>query len=247
MITPGCQPSPSLPKHLNRILSGRTKAPRKLLDPRAVLGCADAQNKAMDPSQRPTSNPPPNPYGQPQAPAYGYPYGQAPPAQYAPPPQQAYYQTPSTQADVFAALAQAPPVYAPPPAPVYVAPPAPPAALASAKFGDETWRISGSDYLGLDLFRSLTDDKGLVISHVPAKCVAWLPASESDFFDDAGRPAALYKIRYTGGELVGDHEDLEAHEIEQSKPMTAKELARAKKDDDDSVKSKASKFVRPSA
>ena len=124
----------------------------------------------MDPSQRPTSNAPPNPYGQPQAPAYGYPYGQAPPAQAYQAPQQAYYQTPSTQADVFAALAQAPPVYAPPPAPVYVAPPAPPAALASAKFGDETWRISGSDYLGLDLFRSLTDDKGLVISHVPA-CV----------------------------------------------------------------------------
>ena len=193
----------------------------------------------MDPSQRPTSNAPPNPYGQPQAPAYGYPYGQAPPQQYQAP-QQAYYQTPSTQADVFAALAQAPPVYAPPPAPVYVAPPAPPAALASAKFGDETWRISGSDYLGLDLFRSLTDDKGLVISHVPAKCVAWLPASESDFFDDAGRPAALYKIRYTGGELVGDHEDLEAHEIEQSKPMSAKELKAA--EDDDSVKSKASNF-----
>ena len=58
----------------------------------------------------------------------------------------------------------------------------------------------------------------------------------------AGRPAALYKIRYTGGELMGDHEDLEAHEIEQSKPMTARELARAEKDDDDSVKSKASKF-----
>ena len=123
----------------------------------------------MDPSQRPTSNNPPNPYGQPQAPAYGYPYGQAPPAQAFQAPQQAYYQTPA-QSDVFAALAQAPPVYAPPPAPVYVAPPAPPAALASAKFGDETWRISGSDYLGLDLFRSLTDDKGLVISHVPA-CV----------------------------------------------------------------------------
>ena len=82
----------------------------------------------------------------------------------------------------------------------------------------------------------------LISTQVPAKCVAWLPASESDFFDDAGRPAALYKIRYTGGELVGDHEDLEAHEIEQSKPMSARELAAAEKDDDDSVKSKASKF-----
>ena len=70
----------------------------------------------MDPSQRPTSNNPPNPYGQPQAPAYGYPYGQAPPAQAFQAPQQAYYQTPA-QSDVFAALAQAPPVYAPPPNP----------------------------------------------------------------------------------------------------------------------------------
>ena len=64
----------------------------------------------MDPSQRPTSNAPPNPYGQPQAPAYGYPYGQAPPQQAYQAPQQAYYQTPA-QSDVFAALAQAPPVY----------------------------------------------------------------------------------------------------------------------------------------
>ena len=78
--------------------------------PRTVLWCDDA-TRAMDPSQRPTSNAPPNPYGQPQAPAYGYPYGQAPPAQAYQAPQQAYYQTPSTQADVFAALAQAPPVY----------------------------------------------------------------------------------------------------------------------------------------
>ena len=41
---------------------------------------------------------------------------------------------------------------------------------------------------------------------------------------------------------MGDHEDLEAHEIEQSKPMSARELAAAEKGDDDSVKSKASKF-----
>jgi hypothetical protein len=83
--------------------------------------------------------------------------------------------------------------------------------------------------------------KGSVISHVPAKCVAWLPAAESNFFDDCGRSAALYKIRYTGGELMGDHEDLEAHEIEQSKPMSARELAQ-QNDDEDSVKSNASKF-----
>ena len=40
--------------------------------------------------------------------------------------------------------------------------------------------------------------------------------------------------------LCGGLEDLEAHEIEQSKPMSARELKQA--EDDDSVKSKASKF-----
>ena len=76
----------------------------------AAFAVSPAVAAAMDPSQRPTSNNPPNPYGQPQAPAYGYPYGQAPPAQAFQAPQQAYYQTPA-RSDVFAALAQAPPVY----------------------------------------------------------------------------------------------------------------------------------------
>ena len=106
-------------------------------------------------------------------------------------PQQAYYQTPA-QSDVFAALAQAPPVYAPPPAPVYVAPPAPPRDLASAKFGDRRGGLR-SDYLGLDLFRSLTDDKELVISHVPH---AWKIKFQGAFVLNRRRrpPYAIFMI-----------------------------------------------------
>ena len=37
-----------------------------------------------------------------------------------------------------------------------------------------------------------------------------------DFFDADGRPAALYKIRYLDGDLAGDHQDLEAYEVEES-------------------------------
>ena len=192
----------------------------------------------MDPSQPPGGNP----YGQPQQPAYGYPqYGQPQPYAQAPvaaaPPQQAYYQAPVAQP--FDAMSQAPlaPVYAPPPAPVYVAPPtaaAPPPAPTTAKFGEEVWHTNGSPLVGLDLVRSLTDDTGKVVDHVRAKCVAWLPASVADFFDDDGKPAALYKIRYTDGELSGDHE------IQQSipRPHAAEEDIGS----DDSVRSKASKF-----
>jgi hypothetical protein len=55
------------------------------------------------------------------------------------------------------------------------------------------------------------DEDGSIVN---ATVVSWLPADESDFFDDAGEPAALYKIRYLDGALAGDHEDLEAHEVE---------------------------------
>ena len=57
------------------------------------------------------------------------------------------------------------------------------------------------------------DDDGSLVNAI---VVSWLPASESDFVDDDGKPAALYKIRYLDGELAGDHEDLEAHEVEES-------------------------------
>lgn len=51
-----------------------------------------------------------------------------------------------------------------------------------------------------------------------ATVVGWLPKEESDFLDDRGRPAALYRIRYVDGNLAGDVEDLEEHEVRASVP-----------------------------
>ena len=76
----------------------------------------------------------------------------------------------------------------------------------------EQWHTTGSDLLGLTLSRPVDEDGSLVNATV----ISWLPASESDFLDDDGKPAALYKIRYLDGALAGDHEDLEAHEVEES-------------------------------
>ena len=86
------------------------------------------------------------------------------------------------------------------------APPAPPEPIE--------WRTAGSALLGLELVRTL-DAGG---SRVRARVVSWLPAGESDFFDEQNKPAALYKIRYLDGALAGDHEDLEAHEVAEAAP-----------------------------
>ena len=51
-----------------------------------------------------------------------------------------------------------------------------------------------------------------------AKVIGWLPKEESDFLDDEGKPAALYRIRYVSGDLAGDIEDLEEHEVRASVP-----------------------------
>ena len=98
-----------------------------------------------------------------------------------------------------------------PPAPLrqrpgFAAPPPAPEAPV------EEWRTEGSDLLGLELSRTENDGG----APVRAVVVSWLPADESDFLDADGRPAALYKIRYLDGDLAGDHQDLEAYEIEES-------------------------------
>ncbi len=51
-----------------------------------------------------------------------------------------------------------------------------------------------------------------------AKVIGWLPKEESDFLDVEGKPAALYRIRYVSGDLAGDIEDLEEHEVRASVP-----------------------------
>ena len=86
-------------------------------------------------------------------------------------------------------------------------PPPPQASESPAPEPIEQWHTEGSDLLGLDLIRTLTATGSLV----KATVVSWLPANESNFFDDNGRPAALYRIRYLDGPIAGDLADLEAY------------------------------------
>jgi hypothetical protein len=43
--------------------------------------------------------------------------------------------------------------------------------------------------------------------------IGWLPAAESGFLDIHGKPAALYKARFTTGRRVGEEKDLEVDEV----------------------------------
>ena len=50
----------------------------------------------------------------------------------------------------------------------------------------------------------------------------------SDFTDGDGRPAPLWRVRYLGGSLEGDEEDLEEHELWCSLPPADVEALKAK-------------------
>ena len=95
---------------------------------------------------------------------------------------------------------------------------------------EEDWETTGSRYLGRTVarrYRDGGDDRSAF-----AKVIAWLPASDSDFFDADGRPAPLYKIEYIEPATLG-REDLEEHEIEQGlmKDRDAKcAIAKARED-----------------
>jgi len=106
------------------------------------------------------------------------------------------------------------PMVAPPIAPIQppVAPLAAPVVPPMAPAPADEWRTSGHPLVGRDLVRLI---EGTAQAST-AKVVGWLDAHESDFNDDEGKPAALFHIKYTGGVLNGDEEDLEQHEVEAS-------------------------------
>jgi len=65
------------------------------------------------------------------------------------------------------------------------------------------WHPSGCDLCSRPLV--LSDDRAVVIG--------WLPAAESCFLDIHGKPAALYKARFTTGRRVGVTVNLEEDEV----------------------------------
>ena len=94
------------------------------------------------------------------------------------------------------------------------------------------WLTSGSPWVGRRLMRTVFDydeeaarrvadiayEPGgtgrVAVDQCACFVVGWLPPDISEFRDAHGRPAALYRVRYEDGDLAGDEEDFELHELE---------------------------------
>ena len=76
----------------------------------------------------------------------------------------------------------------------------------------DEWRKEGHPLIGRSIIRLVEGGP----AYSEGKVTGWLSAAESDFLDDTGQPAALFHVKYTKGELAGDQEDLELHEVKAS-------------------------------
>lgn len=90
-------------------------------------------------------------------------------------------------------------------------------ALSASSEDARPWRAWGSEYIGLRIRRlvlnTATVPKGSS-RYADGTVVAWLDASESDFVDDSGSPASLWRVKYDASGPLGDEEeDLELHEV----------------------------------
>ena len=78
--------------------------------------------------------------------------------------------------------------------------------------GLQGWWVSKSTWVGSRVRRDILDTAERKVDEGNATVVAWLPAALSNFLDERGRPAALWRVRYDD-RAIGE-EDLEAHEVE---------------------------------
>ena len=81
---------------------------------------------------------------------------------------------------------------------------------------DGDWLKTGNAFIGRALRRATLGDDGTTDGAADAVVVGWLPADKADFVNDAGTPAALWRVRYTAGDLAGDEEDLEECEVKEA-------------------------------
>ncbi|KAJ1450798.1 hypothetical protein M885DRAFT_621333 [Pelagophyceae sp. CCMP2097] len=80
------------------------------------------------------------------------------------------------------------------------------------------WRAWGSAHIGLRVRRTVyAEDGATVAGRADGTVIAWLDAGESDFVDDDGVKAPLWRVRYDADSLLGgDDEDLELHNLLES-------------------------------
>ena len=81
---------------------------------------------------------------------------------------------------------------------------------------DGEWLKTGNAFIGRVIRRATLGDNGATDGAADARVVGWLPADKADFVNDAGEAAALWRVRYTAGDLAGDEEDLEEFEVKEA-------------------------------
>ncbi|KAH8059496.1 hypothetical protein JL721_9229 [Aureococcus anophagefferens] len=89
------------------------------------------------------------------------------------------------------------------------------AAGQSGAFDDDDadeWRTKGP-HVGWWVTRSVHDAASEVVSFSVGKVVGYLSAAESDYVDDKGAAAALWRVTYVSGELLGDIDDLDERDL----------------------------------
>ncbi|KAJ1453361.1 P-loop containing nucleoside triphosphate hydrolase protein [Pelagophyceae sp. CCMP2097] len=86
---------------------------------------------------------------------------------------------------------------------------------------DGRWHVDG-EHVGCWITRTCSTNKytGEVRSSV-GRVTGWLAARDSDFVDSSRSYAALWHVQYYSGDLVGDEEDLETHQVLESAPRNS--------------------------
>ena len=75
------------------------------------------------------------------------------------------------------------------------------------------WRAGGHPFVGREVVRA-HGERDEEERRSVGVVVAWLPATVEDpFRNREGQPAELFRLRFKDGDLRGEVEDLEAHEV----------------------------------
>uniref|UniRef100_A0A7S2WSB3 Uncharacterized protein n=1 Tax=Rhizochromulina marina TaxID=1034831 RepID=A0A7S2WSB3_9STRA len=84
----------------------------------------------------------------------------------------------------------------------------------SAREDDSDEWQQDHDWVGAKVRRKVVeDDKTGMPSIVEGKVICWLSAENSNYDDKDGKPAALWRVKYTTGVIAGELEDFEEHDI----------------------------------
>jgi hypothetical protein len=74
------------------------------------------------------------------------------------------------------------------------------------------WHTKGSSYIGRGALQTLLLDNGQS-SEFCGQIIGWRSADESDFVDDQGNPAALWRVMFEFEDMIFTSEDFEEYEI----------------------------------